>query len=255
MTTTTAPTATVAHLNRADGSATYSCNGYSVVGGVNGPVEVQRRDELPEEAAIEIIVRPAIGVGTTRERHLESILHSTLRHIILVQNHPRTLIQITLQVLSTPEGDATATKPAQAVSDLPILPALFQTSILALMSAAIPLGKTVTSTLVAVSSSDEIIDSPSAAQLAEAASTHVLAFSSHGELLVNESEGSFSIETWERVYEQAQRLCRGEDKKGAGAMVDGSEMEVDRADCLEDFVRGVMQEKTVKEQAWKEGLR
>jgi exosome complex component RRP46 len=53
-----------APLHRADGSATYSANGYTVLGAVNGPIEVQRRDELPEEAAIEIIVRPASGVGS-----------------------------------------------------------------------------------------------------------------------------------------------------------------------------------------------
>ncbi len=53
-----------APLHRADGSATYSANGYTVVGVVNGPLEVQRRDELPEEAAIEVNIRPAIGVGS-----------------------------------------------------------------------------------------------------------------------------------------------------------------------------------------------
>ena len=50
-------------LRRADGSASYTANGYSVIGGVNGPVEVQRRDELPEEAAIDVTIRPAAGVG------------------------------------------------------------------------------------------------------------------------------------------------------------------------------------------------
>jgi len=52
-----------APLHRADGSATYSANGYTILGSVNGPIEVQRRDELPEEAAIEINIRPASGVG------------------------------------------------------------------------------------------------------------------------------------------------------------------------------------------------
>jgi len=57
------PTAMLSHLHRADGSATFSQNGYTVIGAVNGPIEVQRRDELPEEAAIDAIVRPAAGVG------------------------------------------------------------------------------------------------------------------------------------------------------------------------------------------------
>ena len=55
--------ALLSHLYHADGSATYSQNGYEVIGAVNGPIEVQRRDELPEEAAVDVIVRPAAGVG------------------------------------------------------------------------------------------------------------------------------------------------------------------------------------------------
>lgn len=57
------PTAILSHLHRTDGSATFSQNGYTVIGAVNGPIEVQRRDELPEEAAIDVLVRPAAGVG------------------------------------------------------------------------------------------------------------------------------------------------------------------------------------------------
>lgn len=53
----------VAPLHRADGSATYSANGYTVLASVNGPIEVQRRDELAEEAAVEVHIRPASGVG------------------------------------------------------------------------------------------------------------------------------------------------------------------------------------------------
>ncbi len=57
------PTATLNPLERADGSASYTLNGYSVIAAVNGPIEVQRRDELPEEATLEVLIRPAAGVG------------------------------------------------------------------------------------------------------------------------------------------------------------------------------------------------
>jgi hypothetical protein len=50
----------------------------------------------------------------TRERHLEALLQSTLRQIILVTNFPRTLIQITLQVTVAPENEYANTKVAQA---------------------------------------------------------------------------------------------------------------------------------------------
>lgn len=64
----TVPTALLSLLHRADGSAQFSQGGYTVVGAVNGPVEVQRRDELPEEAAIEVNVRPAVGVASTDDQ-------------------------------------------------------------------------------------------------------------------------------------------------------------------------------------------
>ncbi len=54
---------TLSPLHRADGSAEWSKAGYSVIAAVNGPIEVQRRDELPEEAAVDVAVRPAAGVG------------------------------------------------------------------------------------------------------------------------------------------------------------------------------------------------
>ena len=50
-------------LHRADGSSTYSRNGYTAVAAVNGPIEVQRRDELAGEAVVDVAIRPASGVG------------------------------------------------------------------------------------------------------------------------------------------------------------------------------------------------
>lgn len=50
-------------LSEADGSASYSWQGFDVLGAINGPIEPQRRDELPEEAFLEVHVRPVNGVG------------------------------------------------------------------------------------------------------------------------------------------------------------------------------------------------
>jgi hypothetical protein len=51
-------------LPRAEGSVEVSHAGYTVIGSVNGPMEVQRRDELATEAAIEVNVRPSAGIGS-----------------------------------------------------------------------------------------------------------------------------------------------------------------------------------------------
>lgn len=132
---------TLSPLHRADGSASFTSYGYSVIAAVNGPIEVQRRDELPEEAAIDVAIRPAAGVGGkdrcysshepsstlliyiigVRERHLESILQNTLRHVILASAHPRTLIQVTLQIVSSKEGSSNAGDLPQATSVRPML--------------------------------------------------------------------------------------------------------------------------------------
>ena len=60
-------------------------------------------------------------VTGVRERHLESILQSTLRHVILVSAHPRTLIQLTLQIVSSKEGSFNAGDLLQATSVGPML--------------------------------------------------------------------------------------------------------------------------------------
>ena len=94
-------------LNRADGSATYtSPNGYSILAAVNGPVEVQRRDELPDEAHIEVNVQPHDGVGQVKERHLELLIANTLRDVIFVQLFPRQMVQLTLQIMKVPVDDS-----------------------------------------------------------------------------------------------------------------------------------------------------
>ena len=50
----------------------------------------------------------------TRERHLESLLESSLSQIILVKDFPRCLIQIVLQVEAAPANDYVNTKLVQA---------------------------------------------------------------------------------------------------------------------------------------------
>ena len=63
MTSATEPAFILSHLHRADGSATFSQNGFTVIGAINGPCEVSRRDENPEEAVVDVTVRPATGTG------------------------------------------------------------------------------------------------------------------------------------------------------------------------------------------------
>ncbi|KAI4600255.1 exosome non-catalytic core subunit rrp46 [Pestalotiopsis sp. 9143b] len=241
------PAAILSHLQSADGSATFSHAGYTVTGAVNGPIEVQRRDELPEEAVVDVIVRPAAGVGGTRERHLEALLQSTLRQIILIGNFPRTLIQITLQVIVAPENEYVNTKVTQASTNLPILPALIQTSILALLSAAIPLTATLTSAALAVDENSAIIANPTAREIELSKSLHVFAYTSHDDLVLSESEGEFTFEEWSNAQEAARQQCcklaRSEDV----------DMDADaRAGAdLKEFTRSTVEAQIASDLHWK----
>ncbi|KAI9730834.1 MAG: exosome non-catalytic core subunit rrp46 [Cirrosporium novae-zelandiae] len=238
--------ATLSHLHRADGSATYSANGYTVIAAVNGPIEVQRRDELPEEAAIDVVVRPAAGVGSTRERHLESLIHNTLRSVVLVQNYPRTLIQVTLQITSTPVDDSVIGRGPQGSTGLPLLACLLQTTMLALLSASLAMCTTFTSTLLALTPSGQITENPDAQALKKASSIHVYAFTSKRELLVAQSEGRFEWDTWQLAHDRALQICCGGESEADAMQIEEAE------GGLEGFMRGLVKGQLEKEQGWKE---
>ncbi|KAI4729055.1 hypothetical protein E4T49_03227 [Aureobasidium sp. EXF-10728] len=237
----TVPSADVSILHRADGSARYSAAGYTVVAAVNGPIEVTRRDELPQHAALEVNVRPAIGVGSPKERHLESLIHSTLRDIVLTHMHPRTLIQLTLQIVNTPEQENTL--PASFA--LSPLPALLNASMLSLLSASIPMTNTFTSTLLAVSSSGDLSVNPVPKVLVSSSSAHVFAFSSTGDLILDLSEGDFDLATWEKAHDKAKDECCKE-QLSEDAMEEGKP-------SLQGFVERVVEARVDKTRAWKNG--
>lgn len=132
-----------------------------------------------------------------------------------------------------------------------MLPALLQTSILALLATSIPLRMTLTATLIAVISDEGLIQDPSAEQVQAATSLHVLSFSSRGDLLVVESEGRFSIELWDKVFRKAYQICRGSDGDNSNEDVD---MDAAQEGSLEDILRTTMHDKTIKDQKWKDNL-
>ncbi|KAI5369863.1 Putative ribosomal protein S5 domain 2-type [Septoria linicola] len=188
-------------LSRADGSTVFSDDLYTVIVGVNGPVDVQRRDELPEEAAIEVNVRPTSGVGGPRERWLETVIHSTLRSILLVHMHPRTLIQVTLQVTKEP-----ASTFLQTTADVSSLPTMLNAAFLALVDGGLSLATTISAVLAVVSADGQIITGPGESAIKKAQSIHAMAFNKAGEQLLNQSAGQFDYSTWEKVADTAQQV-------------------------------------------------
>lgn len=103
--TMTKPTISLAPLKYPDGSASYtSPTGDAILASVNGPIEVTRRDtQKPEEATLEVIVKPGVGASGVGERYVEGILRGVLSRVILMRdrNMARKGVVVTLVVMGT----------------------------------------------------------------------------------------------------------------------------------------------------------
>ncbi len=133
-----------------------------------------------------------------------------------------------------------------------MLPALLQTAILSLLSAALPLTATITSTSLSVTIEDgaqKIILDPSAREIEKSLSFHVFAFTSHDELILAESEGNFSMKEWESLYSTAYRQCCPPDT-AIGSDVNMDEESRNGAD-LKRFTRSTLEAKVASDLYWK----
>lgn len=108
---------------------------------------------------------------------------------------------------------------------------------------------TFSATLLGVTKSGDIVDYPSAVAAKAATSLHVLAFSSKGHLLLNESQGHFDLDTWESIRERAASIC-------LSTVVSGSDGDVsmdEGADAtrLDAFIREAVEDRLHSDYAWK----
>jgi exosome complex component RRP46 len=112
-----------------------------------------------------------------------------------------------------------------------------------------PLAMTVTSALLALMDGGKIIQYPTIREIQQATSVHVLAFTSHGELLVNESEGDFNIDDWDLIFEKARHICCGSEEAGdVDAMLDEGE---EGNGGLTGFLRSTLEEKVASDLKWR----
>jgi hypothetical protein len=104
------PNASLSPLSRSDGSATYNCpaTGVQILGSVTGPVELPgRRDaQRPEDATLEVLVKPGTAQSAVGERHAEGILRTLLSRVVLgrEKGFPRRGVVITLVILGDSGG-------------------------------------------------------------------------------------------------------------------------------------------------------
>lgn len=245
-------------LTRADGSATYTqlSTSTTILCGVNFPVEAPPRSLLPEECHVEVNVRPHNGVGQVKERHLECLVADTLRSMVLLEMYPRMMLQVTLQVMRQgldEESVGGGSAGGQGESYLPILPGLVNAAVAGCLDAAVEMRRLVVATMVAVMKGNgEVRVEPSPKDILRARSLHVLGFTSRGEVVLVESEGSFTLEEWENVEALARVACLGggggsDDVKMQDSEVDGA------AKSLQEAFRDAVEARVMADERWRAG--
>ncbi|KAF8632185.1 hypothetical protein AX15_001953 [Amanita polypyramis BW_CC] len=173
------------NLARVDGSARFAFGKTATLASVSGPIEARLSAENPSQATFDVHLRPISGVPATNARALASSVRSALLPSLILTHHPRTLIQLVLQTLSSPaysqsywlQQAQTKMTPANIGSDHALAAALVNASTLALLSAgSVPMRGTVIAAPVGLSSTGELILGPVEDQLSDLIASGCFAF-------------------------------------------------------------------------------
>ncbi|VVT51393.1 uncharacterized protein SAPINGB_P003081 [Magnusiomyces paraingens] len=187
-------------LTQVDGSCEWSQNTTTVITSVSGPIEARTRDEIPTAATVDLIVRPQIGLSTTREHLMEEKIQNAFSSIIFKVLNPRALIQVVVQVIEAGE------LPKYNVLELS---AAINSLSISLIDAGIPLFSIACAAPAAViEKKDEppqIIIHPTSQKLKEASSWHIIVYeikeNNPTRLVLCESTGEFTKDQLYKVLE------------------------------------------------------
>merc|ERR1719253_709099 len=92
------PSVELRPLLRSDGSARFSLGHSCVLAATYGPREPKTRArEIFDRAALEVIVRPRVGIPGPDKKRLEGYLLRQLEHVVMCQAYPRTQISVVVQ--------------------------------------------------------------------------------------------------------------------------------------------------------------
>lgn len=116
-----------------------------------------------------------------------------------MSGYPRTLIQLTIQILRTPEHALSAAPTPQTATSLPLLAPCFNSAVCALLDGNLVMSSVAMACTVQESSEAARKGGP----------CHVFAYEGKGSLLLSESEGFSSAAAWQASAEYARAICLG----------------------------------------------
>ncbi|XP_050769837.1 exosome complex component RRP46 [Gymnogyps californianus] len=180
-------------LSRPDGSAAFLQGDTSVLAGLYGPVEVKGSKELHDRAALEVLLRPKVGLPGVIERSREQLLRRTCEAVVLGVLHPRTAITLVLQVLS----DAGS-----------LLSCCLNAACMGLLDAGLPLSSLFCGVTCAIDADGAIVLDPTTRQEQEARAVLTFAIdSTERKVLMATTKGSCSVEEMQQCLAAAQRAA------------------------------------------------
>ncbi|RMZ89765.1 hypothetical protein DV736_g3013, partial [Chaetothyriales sp. CBS 134916] len=214
-----APQIVLHSLTVADGSATYTITlhglAITIACGVNYALEVPHRsDERPATILIEVNLSPHNAVSLVKERHVESLVRRVLEAIVVGEETPRALLQVSLQVMNVETDESLPggiKEGGQGESYLPILAAAVDASVLGCLDAGVVMRDITAAALVGVQKGaiETVVVNPGMKERKRCSSLHVFAFTARGKVILMESEGLFKMPEFERAMDAAREVVLG----------------------------------------------
>ncbi|XP_075773941.1 exosome complex component RRP46 [Pelodiscus sinensis] len=180
-------------LGRPDGSAAFLQGDTSVLAGLYGPAEVKGSRELYDQATLEVLLKPKVGLPGVFEKSREQLIRRTCEAVILGTLHPRTSVTIVLQVVS----DAGS-----------LLACCLNAACMGLMDAGLPMKSLFCGVTCALDADGALSLDPTAKQEKEARALLTFAISSvERRVLMSTTKGTCSVEELQRCIAAAQRAA------------------------------------------------
>ncbi|XP_074872413.1 exosome complex component RRP46 [Carettochelys insculpta] len=180
-------------LSRPDGSAAFLQGDTSVLAGLYGPAEVKVSRELYDQATLEVLLKPKVGLPGVFEKNREQLIRKTCEAVILGTLHPRTSITIVLQVIS----DAGS-----------LLACCLNAACMGLMDAGLPMKCLFCGVTCAVDAAGTVSLDPTARQEKEARAVLTFAISSVEQcVIMSSTRGTCSVEELQQCIAAAQRAA------------------------------------------------